>query len=93
MRPALFAKMLRMAECQAEGRIAEYNRVYTTLPAETRGVMALLDYCGAHGDLFTRSKGLKNLRAAAAHEREGVAWLFRQVVKAQLKASEPKEAP
>lgn len=92
MRPALFSKLIRMAECQAAGRIAEFNRVYTTLPVETRGVMALLDYCGAHGDLYTRSKGLKNLRSANTQDQAGAdGSLLRRVAMHQLKASEPKE--
>lgn len=95
MRPLLFKQLVRMAECEEQGRIAEYNRLYRKLPAETRAVMALLDYAGAHGDLYTRAKARRNLRAAAAKEAGGDnvdGALLRRIAQHQIAASEPKEA-
>jgi hypothetical protein len=91
LRPALFKTLIRMAECEEAGRIAEFNRLYRTLPAECRGVMALLDYCAGHGDLHTRLKGRRNLRAAEFAGAGVSSELLRRVAKHQIAASEPKD--
>lgn len=94
MRPLLFKTLIRMAECEEQGRIAEFNKLYAKLPAECRGVMALLDYCGGHGDLYTRLKGRRNLRAAKAAETNGQnvdSSLLRRVAEHQIRASQPRE--
>lgn len=70
-RKKLFDTLIAMADAEAAGNVRHFNKLYESLPAETRAVMALLDYFGAQGDLRQRLRGRKQLKYAAAIEQQG----------------------